>query len=124
MTMAATIFHLRTCSTCQRILKDWQAGPGVLLQEIKSTPVDAVQLDAMATLAGSYEALFNRRSMQFRRRGLHEQTLQEQDYRSLILEEYTFLKRPVLWLDDVVFAGNAKATVAAAAEALQARGLA
>ena len=46
--------------------------------------------------------------------GLHEQHLSEQDYRRLILEEYTFLKRPVVLMDGEIFVGSAKKVVAAA----------
>ena len=68
-------------------------------------------------MVGSYEALFSRRSMKFRPMGLHEKQLTEKDYRKLILEEYTFLKRPVIVIDDKVFVGNAKAVVEAAVKA-------
>jgi arsenate reductase-like glutaredoxin family protein len=51
--------------------------------------------------------------------GLHEQTLTEKDYRKLILEEYTFLKRPVIIADDQIFIGNTAKVVAAAKEALK-----
>ena len=44
-------------------------------------------------IGGSYEALFSRRAMKFRSMGLADKTLTEQDYRQLILDEYTFLKR-------------------------------
>ena len=37
----------------------------------------------------------------------------EADYRRLILEEYTFLKRPVFWVGDSLFVGNAPKTIAA-----------
>jgi arsenate reductase-like glutaredoxin family protein len=46
--------------------------------------------------------------------GLHERQLTESDYRELMLQEYTFLKRPFLINDDEVFIGNAKAQVEAA----------
>ena len=46
--------------------------------------------------------------------GLADQTLSEADYRRLILEEYTFLKRPVFLTDAGVTAGSAKAEVARA----------
>lgn len=119
-----TVFHLGTCSTCRRILEAWKPGPGVRLQDIKTEPVTPAQLDALVAGAGSHEALFSRRAMKFRALGLHERALGEADYRRLLLEEYTFLKRPVLWLPEAVFAGSAKATVAAAGDALRARGLA
>ena len=48
-----------------------------------------------------------------------EQELSEEDYRKLMLEEYTFLKRPFMINEDEVFIGNAKKTVAAAVESFQ-----
>ncbi len=76
-------------------------------------------LDRLRDQAGSYEGLFNRRARKYRSLGLADQSLTEGDYRRLILEEYTFLKRPVIVIGDAVFAGNAKKTVAAAFEKLK-----
>ena len=56
--------------------------------------------------------------MLFRQRGLHEKELSEKDYKDLILEHYTFLKRPVIIVEDQIFVGNSKKTVEAAKEAL------
>ncbi len=106
-------FYLSTCSTCQRIMQDLPLDArGVVLQDIKTSPITAEQIDRMAELAGSFEALFSRRSMKFRPMGLHEKQLTESDYRNLILQEYTFLKRPVLVYDGTIAVGNAKAEVA------------
>lgn len=112
------IYHLESCSTCQRILKELAPLDEVTLQEIKSQPITSAQLDQMKALAGSYEALFSRRAMLFRQRGLHEKQLAEEDYKQLILDHYTFLKRPVVQLDDRIFIGNSKKVVQAAKEAL------
>jgi len=87
-------------------------------QNIKEDKITNEQLEAMAKETGSYEALFSRRAMKFRGMGLHEKTLNEQDYKKLILEEYTFLKRPVIWIDGALFVGNSKKVVAAAKEKL------
>ena len=113
------IYYLESCSTCQRILSELQPLDGVELQEIKSEGITADQLEQMKNLAGNYEALFSRRAMLFRQRGLHEKELSEKDYKDLILDHYTFLKRPVLVLDDQIFVGNSKKVVQAAKEALQ-----
>jgi arsenate reductase len=43
----------------------------------------------------------------------------EQDYRKLILKEYTFLKRPVALIDNEIFIGNSKAVVEQLKTALQ-----
>ncbi|MEL7064780.1 MAG: ArsC/Spx/MgsR family protein, partial [Bacteroidota bacterium] len=64
------------------------------------------------------EALFSRRAMKYRALGLHEQELSEEDYRQHILDEYTFLKRPVIIVGDQIFVGNTKKVVAAAKEAI------
>lgn len=110
------IYHLGTCNTCQRILKEWNPGEEVVLQDIKTEAITPDQLEEMKTLAGSYVALFSKRSRQYRARGLHETTLSEEDMRKLILEEYTFLKRPVAVLDGQIFIGNSKKVVEAAKE--------
>lgn len=90
----------------------------ILMQEIKEDKITAEQIDKMKELSGSYESLFSRRAMKYRSLKLNEQTLSEADYRKHILEEYTFLKRPVLILEDKIFVGNTKKVVAAAKEAI------
>lgn len=112
------IYHLGSCSTCKRILKELEPLDGVELQEIKIESITSEQLEHMASLSGSYESLFSRRAMLFRQRGLHEKDLSETDYKDLILEHYTFLKRPVVVVEDQIFVGNSKKTVEAAKEAL------
>jgi len=44
--------------------------------------------------------------------GFHEMELSEDDFRRLMLEEYTFLKRPFLINGEDVFIGNSKQVVA------------
>ncbi|MBC6996434.1 ArsC/Spx/MgsR family protein [Neolewinella lacunae] len=114
----AKMYQLSTCNTCQRILRELGEQPDLEVSNIKETPITAAELDRMAELAGSYEALFNRRAQKFRALGLAGQKLEEADYRRLILEEYTFLKRPVTIVGDQIFIGNAKQAVAGTAAAL------
>lgn len=113
------VYHLSSCSTCAGIIKGLTLPSDVIFQDIKAEAITPQQLDEMKELSGSYESLFSRRSMKFRPMGLHEKNLTEDDYRKLILEEYTFLKRPVIIVDGQIFVGNTKAVVAAAAVALQ-----
>ncbi|MEL6634212.1 MAG: ArsC/Spx/MgsR family protein [Bacteroidota bacterium] len=112
------IFYLSSCSTCKRIIGELNPGSDVVMREIKSEPMTAEEVDRMKELAGSYEALFSRRAMKYRALGLHEQELSEEDYRQHILDEYTFLKRPVIIVGDQIFVGNTKKVVAAAKEAI------
>ncbi len=115
------IFHLSSCNSCQRIIKETGAvAAACTFQDIKTENVSATDLDAWAAKVGSYEALFSRRALKFRAMGLHEQKLTEQDYRRLILEEYTFLKRPVIVVGEEVFVGNTAKVVAAAKIAINA----
>jgi len=105
------IYHLSTCSTCKRILNGLKALDSFDLQDIKTTKISAEQLDEMKELAGTYEALFSRRSRQYAARGLKDKKLGEQDYRELILDEYTFLKRPVVVIDQDIYIGSSPKTV-------------
>lgn len=108
------IYHLSTCDTCKRILKELEAPDDFKTQDIKSTPITEQQLTEMQELAGSFEALFSRRARLYKERNLKEANLGEEDFRRLILEHYTFLKRPVIINDDQIFIGNSKKTVTAA----------
>lgn len=101
------IYCLSTCSTCNRILKEIQAEKkGFELQDIKKQKMTPGQLDELKEKAGSYEALFSRRSLQYKAMGLKDKVLTEKDYRRLILEEYTFLKRPVALVGGKIFVGS------------------
>ncbi len=113
------IYHLANCTTCQRIIKEIKPGKAYRLQDIKTEPITAEQLDEMAKMAGNYEALFSRIALKYRAMGLNEKVLNEKDYRKYILQEYTFLKRPVIISGGEIFIGNSKKTVAAAAQALK-----
>ena len=105
------IYHLSSCSTNQRILKEINPGKDVELQDIKQQNIDAETLDWIKNKVGSYEALFSRKAMKYKSMGLNNMDLKESDYRKYMLEEYTFLKRPFMINGDEVFIGNSKAVV-------------
>lgn len=67
-------------------------------------------------MAGSYEALFSRRALKYKEMKLKDKQLTEKDYRDLILQEYTFLKRPVVIKGKKIFIGSEKKTVEALKE--------
>ncbi|WP_339836233.1 ArsC/Spx/MgsR family protein [uncultured Maribacter sp.] len=112
------IYHLSTCSTCQRIIKELQPLNDFVLQDIKSEAITKSQLEEMHALSNSYEALFSKRAILYRERNLKEQNLTEDDFKALILEQYTFLKRPVIIVDNQIFIGNSKKVVEAAKKAI------
>lgn len=111
------IYHLATCGTCQRILKEITKLKSFELQDIKTEAITPAQLDEMKKLAGSYEALFSRIALKYRSLGLNNMALTEKDYRKYILQEYTFLKRPVMIVGKEIFIGNAPKVTAAMVEA-------
>lgn len=108
------IFHLKTCDTCRKILQSLPNTEGFTFQDIKTEPITIADLEEMRRLAGSYEALFSRKAMLYKERGLKDAKLTEKDYKNLILEHYTFLSRPVIVDGDTIFVGNGKKTVEAA----------
>lgn len=111
------VYHLSSCNTNQKILDEINFGDEVELQDIKKENIDAKTLDFIKEKVGSYEDLFSKRAMKYRSMGLNEMNLTEKEYRKYMLEEYTFLKRPFIILDNEVFVGNAKKTVEAAKKA-------
>lgn len=114
------MYCLSTCSTCSAIIKDTQIDKkGFTLQDIKTEKITATQLDEMKKMTGSYEALFSRRALKYKELGLKDKQLTEKDYRHYILEEYTFLKRPVVIDGKQIFVGSEKKTVQALKEAIQ-----
>ena len=92
---------------------------GFVIQEIKTEPITVSQIEEMYTYTKSYEALFSRRAKKYKQMDLKNQTLTEKDYKQLILEEYTFLKRPVILLNDQLFVGSSKKEIAKMLEVLQ-----
>jgi len=90
-----------------------QAQDGFDMQDIKFEKITPAQLEQMKKMTGSYESLFSRRAMKYKELGLKDKKLEEKDYRQFILDEYTFLKRPVVLINDKIFVGSEKKTVQA-----------
>lgn len=108
------IYHLSTCDTCKRIINQLDIDDTVTLQDIKKEEITVKQLDEMKKLARSYEALFSKRAKLYKERGLKDHKLSEDDIKGLILEHYTFLKRPVIINGNEIFIGNSKKIIEAA----------
>ncbi len=111
------IYYLSTCDTCKRIIDELGLKKrGFAFQDIKTEKITPAQLEAMKTAAGSYEALFSRVALKYKT--LDPKPSAEAEYKKLILEEYTFLKRPVIFIGDQVFVGNSKKNIEAAKTAI------
>ena len=105
------VYFLSTCSTCQRILKQLNLPSDISLIDIKQTNIDGEALDKIAGMAGSYEQLFSKKAMKYKALGYDKLNLSEIEYRNIIVEEYTFLRRPVIVYDDFFSIGNSNEEV-------------
>lgn len=114
------VYYLKTCDTCRRIMQEnnLDAEHGFESQDIKIEKISPKQLDALKKITGSFETIFSKKSKKYSELGLKDRNLSENDYRDLILEEYTFLKRPVILLGDQVFSGSDKKTMDALKSAI------
>lgn len=111
------LYYLGTCDTCARIIKETGIDKKkFVMQDIKTEKITPAQLDEMKELAGSYEALFSRVALKYKT--LDPKPSTEKEYRKLILDEYTFLKRPVAIVGNQIFIGNSPKNVAALKEAI------
>lgn len=109
------IYHLKTCDTNNRILKQIKLNiseekyKNFTFQEIKTNAITVTQLEEMYCFTKSYEELFSKRAKRYKL--LKDQQLTEKDFKQLILEEYTFLKRPVIIINNEIFIGNSKKNI-------------
>ena len=107
-------YYLSSCDTCKRIAKELELDNTILQIDIKKNPLSHSEIETIYKIVGNYEDLINKRSQIYKQRKLKDQNLKEKDYKNLLLEHYTFLKRPVLLYDSHSFIGNASKTTAAA----------
>ena len=107
-------FYQSSCDTCKRIMKTVPLPEEVEKIDIKKHPITDQQLEILYKLSGYYEDLFNKRAQLYKQRNLNTQNLQDRDFKALLLEHYTFLKRPVLVYDQTLFVGNSPKTIEAA----------
>ena len=107
-------FYLSSCNTCKRILNELPMDESISQIDIKKNPITVSQLEVLYKMVGSYEALINKRAQLFKKLSPKDVKLNEQKYKSLLLEHYTFLKRPVLLYDGHIFVGNSSKTISAA----------
>ena len=99
-------------------MSELQLPDSFIQQDIKTDPITPKQIEEMYSLAGSYESLFSKRARLYKERDLKNKPLEDEDYKGLILEHYTFLKRPVIINEDSIFIGNSKKEVEGAKQSI------
>ena len=112
------IYYLSTCDTNKRILKELNLPKDFVKQDLKTNPVSKKELEELYQFSKSYEALINKRARLYNEHNLKDKVTKEADYKKLLLEHYTFLKRPVLINEQKIFIGNNKDVVVAAKQSL------
>ncbi len=112
------VYYLSTCDTCKRVMEEIEIPSSFIKQDIKVQGITAEELEELFNFTDSYEELFSRRAKLYQERNLKNEKLLEEDYRNLILEHYTFLKRPVIVNNDKIFIGSSPKTVAAAKKSI------
>lgn len=108
------IYFLSTCNTCKRVLKELNPPSDFELQDVKIKPISEEDLEKLKELSGSYSNLFNKRAQLYRKLGLAGKELSEEDCKKYILEHYTFLKRPIVVVDQIAFIGNPSKIISSA----------
>ncbi len=100
-------YGLPNCSTCQKALRrlEYHSVPITKLRNIKEEPLLREKIEKLAKMLGGAENLFSRRSVKYRELGLRDKTLSEDEMLDLMTGEYTFLKRPILVINDEAVAG-------------------
>ncbi len=100
------IYQLNSCDNCRKLIKAFSDSSEYEIIDIKSAGISAEGLDFMKELAGSYEALFSKRAIKYKSLGLKDKNLSEAEMRQFIMDEYTFLKRPVRIDGSAIFIGK------------------
>ena len=109
--MIKKIFYLGTCDTCRKIVKSLPKGVDLVFHDIKQNRITEEQLLEMYQLSGSYEALFSKKAILYKTMDLKNKPLSESDYKNLILDNYTFLSRPVFIINDGIYIGNSQQNI-------------
>lgn len=113
------VYYLSSCDTCKRVLEEIKIPSSFIKQDIKTQGITEEELEELFNLTGNYEDLFSRRAKLYSERNLKDENLLDEDYKNLLLDHYTFLKRPVIVNNDKIFIGSSPKTVAAAKESIQ-----
>jgi len=106
-----SFYYLSSCDSCKRIMGTLSLDSSINKIDIKKNPLNVSQLEELHTISGNYEVLFSRRAQLYKQLDLKNKILSEETLKQLLLEHYTFLKRPVLIYDKILFIGNSAAVV-------------
>lgn len=100
-------YWLPHCTTCQKAAKYLESkGHSIAeFRDVKSGPLRREEIEQLAELVGGVEDLFSRRAIKYRSMKLSERELTSEEIIGLMVDEYTFIKRPVLVSNGRAIAG-------------------
>jgi arsenate reductase (glutaredoxin) len=102
-----TFYWLPNCSTCQKA-KGWLERRGVKItdmRDIKEDPLSRKEVEDLAKTLGGPAELFSKRAIKYREMKLSEREVLPAEMLDLMTDEYTFLKRPIMVINDQATAG-------------------
>ncbi len=76
--------------------------------DVKENQLSRKEVENLVKLVGGEEKIFSKRAMKYRSLGLNEMELTDEDLVNYMVEEYTFIRRPVLVYDETALAGFSK----------------
>lgn len=102
-----TMFWLPHCTTCQKAVKYLEQKGCVIakFRDIKHDPLSRSDVKRLTKLVGGADELFSRRARKYREMNLSDRELSPDEMIQLMVDEYTFIKRPVLVCDGQATAG-------------------
>ncbi|HXG84337.1 MAG TPA: Spx/MgsR family RNA polymerase-binding regulatory protein [Pyrinomonadaceae bacterium] len=102
-----TFYRLPECGTCQKAQRflDRHGVEITRFRDIKEEPLSRLEVENLARMLGGAENLFSRRAVKYREMKLGERELSTEEMLDLMTSEYTFLKRPILIVEDRAVAG-------------------
>ena len=104
------VYQLSSCSTCKRILASVTWPADIVVIDIKLHSIPAEVLEDLKTQYGSYEAVFSKKARRYA--DVKSSITCDEDYKALMLSDYTFLRRPVIIYDGFYSVGNDRSAVA------------
>ncbi len=103
------VYHLGTCSTCKRIIDSITWPADISFVDIKKQAITAEVLELLKAHFGTYEAVFSKKSKRYSE--VKASISGDEDHKTLILSDYTFLKRPVIIYNGFYSVGNDRSSV-------------
>jgi len=104
--MDNTFYYIVSCDCCRKIIKTLPEKAILLFHDIQISPLKETEIDQLATMAGSYEALFNKKAVQYRTLNLKDANLSEADYKHYLNRYYSFLKHPIIVINNKIHTKN------------------